>query len=470
MHVIWLLGALSAFARAAGPADLPEQTIQEVVVKRGDTLWSIANAYLKDPQKWDELLKYNQLPSSDPTVALPGMTLKVPIKLIKEELRAARLVSVANRVLFRRRDKADWDAAALDMELYRGDALRTLENARARVRFLDAGVLSLDPNSMALIKPPKADYDVKLEAGSVFMGHARVVTASARVTPRTPETQYSATVRPDLSTLVEVYKGRAGVEGAGRTVEVDAGLASEVRLGLAPSVPARIPNLPEFEARAAAFNGEQVRGQARLKVKAGAELALDADADQINKAADVSDLKTMLANLRVGVPISGFRVQASRTRGFEKLVLNRVFDTEERVTANAQNLPPGVYWFRLALIDLLHVEGKLSAPRLFSVNLAQERREIDLKEALVVSKPPGDVRVVSELYQVEGEAKYEELVVTVNGRPVVEDDKGRFSIVIKLRPGPNDVAVKVRRPDGESETVVRQVLYDNGNFGKELEP
>jgi hypothetical protein len=355
------------------------------------------------------------------------------------------------------------------MELYKGDTLRTLENARARVKFLDAGVLTLDPNSMALIKPPRADYDVELKAGSVFTGHSKVVTASARVTPRTSDTQYSATVRADMTTLVAVYKGRAGVEGAGKTVEVNAGQSSEVKLGLAPSLPTAIPNLPDFEARAALFNGEKVRGQSRLKVKAGAELALDADADQLNKANDVSDIKTMLANLRVGVPVSGFRVQVSRTRDFGQLLLNKVFTTEERVSANAQDLPPGVYWFRVALIDLLHVEGKLSAPRLYSVGLAQEKKEIDLKEAFVLTKPAADIKVIAENYQVEGEVKYDELVVTVNGRPVAQDDKGHWSIVLRLRPGINDIAVKCRRADGESVTVTRQVLFDNGNFGNELQ-
>jgi len=273
--------SVAVLVLAASPspaADGADITFQNVVVRRGDTLWGIANTYLKDPSKWDQVLKYNRLPSNDPTVALPGMTLKVPVQLIKENMRAAQVIYLLNRVLLRKRDTADWGDAKQDAQVYRGDALHTLENAKAKVKFLNGDLLSVDPNSMAVIKPPSVDYDVELKSGAVFTGHARVLTASAKVTPRTQDTQYSAKVNADLSTLVEVYKGRAGVEGGGKTVEVPAGMASEVKMGLAPTLPKKIADLPEFEARAAEYNGERTRGQARLKVAVNADIAYGADA------------------------------------------------------------------------------------------------------------------------------------------------------------------------------------------------
>src|SRR5438552_1087329 len=106
-----VLASLLCLALAAG-AEQRQTAFQNVVVKKGDTLWSISNAYLKDPARWDELLKYNRLPSSDPTVALPGMTLRVPVVLIKEDLRAAHLVYILKRVVSRRRETADWKTAA----------------------------------------------------------------------------------------------------------------------------------------------------------------------------------------------------------------------------------------------------------------------------------------------------------------------------------------------------------------------
>lgn len=443
---------------APRPAAADELIFQNVVVRQGDTLWGIANRYLKDPARWDEILKHNKLPSSDPTVALPGMVLRVPIKLIKENLRAAHLITMINRVLFRRKDTADWKAASKDMELFQGDSLRTLDDSKAKVRFLNADLLGLDPNSMAIIKPQGRDYDVELKTGGLFVGKSKVVTASARVTPKTQDTQYSAKVRPDLSTLVEVYTGVAAVEGQGKVVDVKAGMQSEVKLGFAPGAPTRIPDLPSFEARAAEFAGSAVVGQARVKAAEGAQLALGAGADEINKAADAAALKNDVSDLSIGVPISGYRVQASRTRGFENLIYDKVYEPDERVDFTHAGLPPGVYWFRIILIDLLGTEEKPSAPRLYSIGLGgRPTQGEDLKLAFVLYKPAKDEDTTAAVYKVSGLLKADGLTVSVNGRPARVDEQGNFFSEVKLAFGANEIAVVVTDPRGNSSTLTRRI-------------
>lgn len=446
---------LSVAARAE-----TELRFQSIVVKQGDTLWGIANNFLKDPSKWDEILKFNKLPSSDPTVALPGMTLKVPIYLIKENLRAAQLVYLLNKVVYRREDTADWKGAALDMQLFKGDTLRTQEASKAKVKFLDREMLSLDSNSMAVIKPQHRDYDVELKSGGIFVGRSKVVTASATITPKTRDTQYSAKVKEDLSTLVEVYTGMANVAAQGRSVDVKAGMSTEVQLGLAPKTPTAIVDVADFEARAAEFTGSSVRGEARLKIAKGAALAAGADAEMLNNAADVGTaLRGDVMSLSVGIPISAYRVQASKDREMEKIILNRVFEPEDRVNFRELGLAPGVYWFRVTLIDLLGTEGKPSAPRLYSVGLANSgKQNIDLKESFVLSHPSGDEDVNSPTYRVSGLVKVDGMRVTVNGRPARQDEGGNFAAELKLRGGDNDVVVTVTDPNGNSTSVVRKVV------------
>ena len=97
------------------------EVLQTIVVKPGDTLWGIANFYLKDPTRWPEILRYNKLPTSDPTVALPGMELRLPVLLLKESLRAATLIYLLNEVRTRRKDSSDWRLAQLEMKLYYKD-------------------------------------------------------------------------------------------------------------------------------------------------------------------------------------------------------------------------------------------------------------------------------------------------------------------------------------------------------------
>lgn len=451
-------GALSLLLLCLS-AEASEPRFQDVTVKKGDTLWGIAKTYLKDPAKWDEILKHNRLPSSDPAVALPGMTLKVPVHLIREQLRAAHMIYKLNQVAFRRKETASWRPAPLNMELYRGDSLRTLAASKAKVKFINADLLNLDADSLAIIKPVDRDYDVELKSGSVFAGRSRVVTASARITPKTKDTQYSAKVSPDLTTLVEVYTGVAAVEGQGKTVDVRAGMSSEVRLGLAPGIPLKIADLPRFEARAADFSGSAVSGQARLKIDSRAQLPFGAGADEINSSLDVEKIKGEVADLSVGLPISGYRVQASRAHDFDKIAFDKLYEAEEKIDLKSSGLAAGVYWWRVALIDLLGTEGNFSAPRLYSVGLARRAAELDLKSSLVVYKPARDEEVRIPEYKVVGVVKDNELSVTVNGKTPRRDENGNFYLDIRLQDGPNDVAVTVGDSSGNQSTLTRRIIY-----------
>lgn len=469
MRTVLLALLLLPPASHAGAAEAAEG-FQNVVVQRGDTLWGIATKYLENPSNWDQILKYNRLPSSDPTVALPGMVLRVPIKIIRKELRAAHLIYMINKVTYRRKETAEWKAGTEGMELFRGDSLRTQDASKAKVRFLNADLLSLDPNSLAVIKPIHEDYDVELKTGGLFVGKSRVVTASARITPKTPDTQYSARVKNDLTTLVEVYTGAAAVEGQGKTVDVKAGMSSEIKLGLAPSVPIKIADQIAFYDRAKDFNNDLVSGRARVTVGKGAALSAGMNADDINNAADSSGLRSEVINLRLGEPIMAYRVQASKSRtdftSRDNVVFDKRYDPDTKIDLAYENLQPGVYWFRIALIDLLGVEQPFSAPRAYSVGLGKGMREagVDLKTHLLLTKPAGDEDVAADTYYVKGRVTADNLTVSVNGKTVRQDEDGNFSADVRLSDGPNTIEVKVSDAAGNSATTSRRVTM-HGRYG-----
>jgi|GEM_PF-3429523 len=52
-----------------------------VTIKQGDTLTGIAQQYLKNPARWQEIAKYNNIP--EPYHLKPGMTVKIPKSLLK---------------------------------------------------------------------------------------------------------------------------------------------------------------------------------------------------------------------------------------------------------------------------------------------------------------------------------------------------------------------------------------------------
>lgn len=446
---------LSCLLAAAAPSSAADVQFQNVVVRPGDTLWSISNKYLQDPSKWDQILSYNKLPSSDPTVALPGMTLRVPIRLIKRHLRAAHVVYVLNRVLYRRAETAEWKQCQEKAEVFQGDSVRTMDSSRAKVRFLNSDLLSLDPNSLAIIKPMNEDFDVRLDKGAVFVGKSKVVTATASITPKTKDTQYSAKVRDDLSTLVEVYKGIAAVKAQGKVVDVKAGLSTEIKPGQAPSVPRKVQDLPEFEARAADHNG----GVVGLAVNvANREVALGATAADVNAAQDVETMRSVMQELAVGMPVAGYRVQASRVRDFSTVLYDKTLEADERPSLKSV-LPAGVYWFRIATIDLLGFEAPFGSPRLYGVGVSGPKTTgaSSLEGAVAIAKPRDGEIVGDAQYRVAGVLKYDDLSVFVNGRPARVDETGNFYSVVRLNEGVNVIEVSVKDATGR-EAVVRRRL------------
>lgn len=441
-----------------GPSSVPAATdegmaFQDVVVKPGDTLWGISNKYLKDPSNWDQILEHNRLPTRDPTVALPGMTLRVPVRLIKTSLRAAHLVYAVNRVLFRRKETAQFKPAKMKMELFRGDALRTLEDSKARVKLLDKELLSLEPNSMAIIKPVDGDGDLVLRAGSVFAGRARVVTASAQVTPKTSDTRYAATVTPDLTTKVEVYKGLAQVDAQGRTVNVPEGMGTQVRPGLAPEVPRKIANWPELEARALEFDSAAVAGGGAAPQPRGPSFA----APEV--AGDAESLRGDLNSLRVGLPIMGYRVQASKDREFKTLNFDKKYEADDRFAPSQEGLAPGAYWWRVSVIDLLGTEGKWSEPRYYTVGIkrAAAAAVIDLKKNVTIITPREDETVYEDKLKVIGVLRDDRLRVAVNGKVVRADADGNFVSEVFVRAGTNEIVITVDDTKGNEIRISRRV-------------
>jgi hypothetical protein len=455
LAALLFLGAARARAEDGESVEVSETAMQGVVVKPGDTLWSIAHKYLKDPARWDEILKHNRLPTSDPTVALPGMTLRVPLKLIKTSLRAARLVYEVNRVLFRRTDSAEWKGAQLEMELFQGDTLRTLEESKARVKFLDKELLNLDPNSMAVIKPSESDADVELRAGSAFTGHARVVTANARVTPRTADTRYAATVERDLTTRVEVLAGKAGVEAQGKEVEVPAGMQTRVAPGLPPEVPKAIENLSDLEARGREFESAGADGAGAKPARRAEAAAADSAS---NDEADASKLRGDVDSMSVGVPILGYHIQAAREKDFKKILFDRQYDKDEHFAPSDAGLDPGSYWWRTAIVDLLGTEGPYGQARRYAVKVkSAPRSDKNLEKLLTVLSPVDGAEVNADSVHASGVLHDDRLRLEIGGKPARLDADGNFAMSLPLKPGMNEIEFIVTDGKGGIARVVRRV-------------
>jgi hypothetical protein len=359
--LIFTLLLAPALSGAEAPEAVTEESasFQNVLVRPGDTLWGISHAYLKDPARWDEILKANRLPTNDPTVALPGMTLRVPVRLIKTSLRAAHVVVLVNKVQVRSKETPDWKSSKLGMDIFGGDSLRTREDSRASILFINRQRLNLEQNSMVVLRPPDQEVDVELKTGAVFAGPTRVMASTALITPSTKDARFSATVDSNLKTHVEVFKGAAAVSAQGASVTVQAGMETSVTPGLTPETPQPLRDPGGLETLSREFDRDG-EGAAAASPAAAPAPAPEPAAVKLN-----GDLQT----LKAGEPIQGYRVQASVERDFSKVVFDKVINADERFSPDDAGLNPGAYWWRVAIIDLLGAEGRFREPRYYSVGL-----------------------------------------------------------------------------------------------------
>lgn len=359
------------------------QEVQTVVIKPGQTLWDISNKYLKDPTKWDILVKYNNL-SSDPLKVLPGMTIKVPVELLKDEYRAAKFIEVLNDVRFRKKEASQWLAAKKNFEIFNGDTVRTNSNSTADIKFHTGQVLNVFENSMLVVRPAKEKgQDIRLMSGQIRTINSRVITPTAKIVPKGSDTEFGAKIKEDLSTIVEVYKGEAKVSShQGSEISLKAGFSTQVRLNskhLEPVKMEKIETLKEMKTRI--VSKYQVRLQTASAsglssgnaIRMGAEVSISTSDVAVDNA-DVKlkmektpiDSKEVYGIINMEDSASGYRIQASVNKNFEKIVFDKKYDVFTKPNLSS-DLPKGVYWVRYAMLDLLGDQGKYSEPTLVIV-------------------------------------------------------------------------------------------------------
>lgn len=337
---------------------LGAEEFQIIKVKPGQTLWQISQIYLKDPTKWDEVVKYNNLPK-DPYQIIVGKELKIPVNLIKEEYRAAKFDRIIGDVRIRASDSSVWKDAKNVGDVFKGDTVKTGSDSYADVRFYTGQILNIFSNSMIVVKPPvKEKSDIKLMAGQIRAKDTSIITVSAKITPKVKNTEIAAKIREDLSTVVHVYKGEAEVEGKGKTVTLKEGFATEVRLDSTPSTPQKVPNI--LTAKIPPVDTMVDKNIITVKIPKAQNPEQKVVIENMKEAEKLDVSGSVEVNLSKA--ISGYRIQVAKDRDFKDIVLDRKFDVFKQL--NLRNyLYRGKYYFRISYIDLIGFEGEFSQPK-----------------------------------------------------------------------------------------------------------
>lgn len=89
-----ILYSWAAVAPAATPADMAEDAPDRYIVVQGDTLWSIASRYLKNPWRWGELWRMNQEQIRNPHRIYPGDVIVLDRSAAEVRLRLLKIETV----------------------------------------------------------------------------------------------------------------------------------------------------------------------------------------------------------------------------------------------------------------------------------------------------------------------------------------------------------------------------------------
>lgn len=419
-----------------------EQQLQEIEVKAGDTLWGVANYYLKEPSKWPEILKFNNI-SADPHNVLPGTKLKIPIVLIKEKLRSSTIISIIQKVKVRRQKEMDWNDAEQNMKLYNNDGIRTLENSYAGVKTPAGNLMTIGPVSLVIIQPENESDETRLLSGEILASNIPVRTPSAfimpKITSKTPFSDYKAKVKEDLSTVVAVYKGAVDVTAKDKTVTVAEGFSTEVKLNQPPMLPKELP--PSVNP----FDEQQMR--IKDTGFASGDMQKTGSAADAN-AARSSDVKNNgvrnVNEINVGGEISKsgrssgwfdithYRMQIAKDKEFGSMVLNSVYPIYEKFNIKKTDVPDGKYFWRVAYLDSSGAEGILSSEKELLVDKTPP--------PLTIIEPPDNSKFSDKSISIRGLSEPDS-AVNINGRHISVDKDGSFSAEVSLKKDENIIKV-----------------------------
>ncbi|MFM0019124.1 FecR family protein [Paraburkholderia azotifigens] len=338
------------------------------MTRPGDTLYDVADRYLRDPRDWAVLRKLNHV--ADPLHLQPGVQLRLPVALLKQEPRSARVVAVSGPAshAFRQNPFAP---VTLGMVLVEGDRLQTGHNGFVTLELDDGSHVSVPQDSTIAIGALRQtvltgakDRVIDLKRGEVDSEVDHATKKDDRFQIRSPSvvagvrgTGFRVSYDGDeQSTAVAVLDGAVGVDAA--------------------RLPPRAPGVP-LQASTQLI-GAHFGSVTRSTGGVGAPVAL-LPAPALADPGKVQDDKEIAFDLVPAANARAYRVQIARDADLFDLIRDQRVNLPHATFAD---LPDGNYFVRIALIDGMGLEG---LPQTY----AFERRQFGLD---VSAGPPAGSR------------------------------------------------------------------------------
>lgn len=313
------------------------------VTKTGDNLFDISNRYLRDPNDWRVLARLNRV--SEPRHLPPGMTLRLPVALLKRTNLTASVVAMNGPV-----ERAFRDGPFLPLSsgatLTEGDRLRTGDNGFVTLELADGSHLSLPSNSQLDLHTLK---QTALTGTTVRRFELKRGEVDSEVTHATRKDDRFQIRSPSVVAGVRGTRFRVDYDDAQQATAVEV-LDGTVGVDSASAASA----LPQRDAMAAAQLVHARYGSVtRATGDVGGPLPL-LGAPALTNPAKVQDDPAVAFDLQPLAGAARYRVAIARDAGVLDLVRDERVDGPH---ASFADLADGTYFVRLSAIDANGLEG-----------------------------------------------------------------------------------------------------------------
>lgn len=223
-------------------------------VRPNDTVSSLARQYLKSSVTWQELARYNRLPSDG--IIQVGTQLRMPLQWLAVKQAQAKLTAISGDVQIQDANGV-WRPAQSNEAIQVGQQIKVGVNSSARLQFADASELVMQPQSSVVMDTLSvyaggymADTQLRLQSGRVEV-HANprgrqgqrfeVVTPAAVASVR--GTQFVVDAQGGR-TVQQTNEGQVSLQAGQSSVLVQEGFGSAVKIGEKPIPPEIIKPAP----------------------------------------------------------------------------------------------------------------------------------------------------------------------------------------------------------------------------------
>lgn len=229
-------------------------------VVKDDNLWNLSEQHLDKVTRFEQLRKLNGI--SDPKHLKPGTQIRVPLKWIRSNPVAAKVISFTGSAELQSADAPSILPVAIGTKMHLGDQLRTGKNSTVAIEFADKSILTLHENSLVHFDHLSAhgvtgmvDSRLNLLQGRMDTKVTPAVGPGSRFEIQTPSaisavrgTIYRASVAQDgEASNIEVLRGKVAVSGADKELMVNKGYGTQVALGKPPLTPRPLLAAPVFD-------------------------------------------------------------------------------------------------------------------------------------------------------------------------------------------------------------------------------